>query len=332
MGLLLTPRRRAFLGPWPWIAIGIALLVGSPSIIGQINLGFPVLDQMEGLRQGQLARVTFGEFVLGQLLFQPVGFVLAAVGAVALLVHPALRTYRTLGWAALVAFVVFVILKGKSYYYGPMHPLLIAAGAIVVEQLTRPRLRRILLWTAATAATLYAPLAVPFGLPVVPPEPMARYARAVGITAAVRTNWGETLPLPQDYADMLGWREQVEAVAVVYHSLSPPAREGAVLYGNNYGEAGALDFYGRDLGLPPVISLAGSFFFFGPGERPGSPFILLGVEPNDLDPVTCESVELAARVQNPWGVPEEQNVPIVVCRSPSMTPRELWDAVGRGEH
>ncbi len=330
IGLLLTPYRRSFLGPWPWLAIGLALILGSPSIIGQITLGFPVLDQMEGLRQGQLARIGFGEFVFDQFLMQPAGFLLAIAGAVALLVHPALRPYRLLGWIAVAAFGIFVLLKGKSYYFGPIHPLLFAAGAVAIERTSRVRLRAALTWGAATGIMLWS-FAVPFGLPIVPPEPMARYSAAIGMTTAVRTNWGEYLPLPQDYADMLGWREQAAAVARVYRALPAAEQEQTVLYGGNYGEAGALDFYGPALGLPPVVSVAGSFFFFGPGERSGRILVLLGVEPEEIRTISCRSLELADRVTNPWGVPEEQDVPVVVCREPNMTLQELWDRAARGE-
>ena len=174
-------------------------------------------------------------------------------------------------------------------------------------------------------------IAIPFGLPIVPPDPMARYSAAIGITTAVRTNRGEYLPLPQDYADMLGWRAQAEAVARVYRALPAAEQEQTVLYGGNYGEAGALDLYGPGLARPPVVSLAGSFFFFGPGERPGYTLILLGVEPEEIRTISCSSLELADRVPNPWGVPEERDVPVVVCRGPSMTLQELWERAARGE-
>jgi hypothetical protein len=330
VALMLTPQRRAFLGPWPWIAAAIALVLGSPSVIGQITLGFPVLDQMAALRQGQLARVGFGEFVFDQVLMQPAGFLLAVAGAGALLLLPALRPHRVLGWIAVVTFATFVLMHGKSYYYGPMHPLLFASGAVALEHVWRPRLRAALVWSAMTLVVLWGGLAVPFGLPVVPPEPMARLAASIGVTTAVRTNWGEYLPLPQDYADMLGWREQAEAVARVYRGLTPAEQARTVLYGGNYGEAGALDFYGRELGLPPVISLAGSFYFFGPGTRPADTWIFLGVEPEQIDAVACESLELADRVANPWGVPEERDVPVVLCRGARLTPQELWERVRIG--
>jgi hypothetical protein len=323
IGLLLSRRRRAFLGPWPWIAAGLALLVGSPSIVGQIALEFPVLQQMEGLRQVQLARVTFGDYVMGQVLWGP-GFLLAAAGLIALLALPPLGRYRLLAWVTLAAFVLFVIAKGKSYYVGPIYPMLYAAGAVWIDRLSRQRVRSALAWTISILMIGYGLGTLPFGLPVVPPEPMARYAIATGITAGVTTNTGEILPLPQDYADMLGWKEQAEAVARVFHTLTPAERADAVLYGGNYGEAGALDLYGRRLGLPPVISLAGSFFNFGPGERSGRTVILLGVEPEELDDISCRSLEVAERVTNRWAVPEQQDVPVLVCREPSLTPQELW--------
>jgi len=329
IGLLLTPHRRAFLGPWPWFAIGIALVLGSPSVVGQFALGFPLVEQMTVLQESQLARVSLGEFIFDQFLWQPAGFLLAVGGAAALMLHPDLRRYRVLGCIALTAFAIFVLMKGKSYYFGPVHPLLFAAGAVALERLPHVRLRAVAVPVAAVAIALWAVGAVPFGLPVVPPEPMARFASAIGITTAVRTNRGEYLPLPQDYADMLGWREQAEAVSRVYRGLTPAEQATVVFFGRNYGQAGALDFYGRELGLPPVVSLAGSFYNFGPGERPGAVIIFLGVEIEDLDAGSCASLELADRVINPWGVPEERDVPILVCRNPSETLQEFWEREGR---
>ncbi len=52
--------------------------------------------------------------------------------------------------------------------------------------------------------------------------------------------------------------------------------------------------------------------------------ILLGVEPEELDDISCRSLEVAERVTNRWAVPEQQDVPVLVCREPSLTPQELW--------
>ena len=73
------------------------------------------------------------------------------------------------------------------------------------------------------------------------------------------------------------------------------------------------------------MSLAGSFVYFGPGERPGDIVVFLGVEPSDLHTYTCGSAEVVTRVRNPWGVDEEQDVPVMLCRDPVITLQQLWE-------
>jgi 4-amino-4-deoxy-L-arabinose transferase-like glycosyltransferase len=324
VGVLLTPRRRALLGPGPWIALVVALVVGSPSLIGQIALDWPLVDQIEPLRQGQLARVTWGEYLGEQPLMTGPAFLLAVAGAVALIGRGPLGRFRSVGLAAVATFLLLGVLRGKPYYAGPVYPMLFAAGAVWVERLSRARIRTAVTLTVGVAAAAYGIITIPLGLPILPPERMARYAAALGVTAVTQTNTGGQLPLPQDYADMLGWREKADAVAMVVASLAPEERGRAVLFGANYGQAGALDLYGRRLGLPPVVALAGSFFLFGPGDRPGDVIVFLGVEPDDLVSITCDSLETPARVTNPWGVEEERDVPVMVCRGPSKTLQEFW--------
>lgn len=324
VALLLTPRRRALLGPGPWIALGAALLVGSPSLIGQITLHFPLREQLAGLSGSQLARMTWGEYLVTQPLMLGPAILLAVGGAVAPFADPHLRAFRTPAIACVTTFLLLGFFHGKPYYAGPVYPALAAAGAAWLERFARPRLRRALAWGVATLAVLYVVAVFPLGLPVVPPAPMARYAARLGLTAATQTNQGGQLPLPQDYADMLGWREKADAVALAVASLTPAERAQAVLYGANYGQAGALDLYGRRLDLPPVVSLAGSFYLFGPGTRAGEVLVLLGIEPDDLGTMGCRSLEQRARVQNPWGVEEERDVAVLICRGPSTTLQELW--------
>ena len=330
IGLLLTARRKALLGPWPWVALGLALLIGSPSIVGQIQLGFPVFEQMSGLREGQLDRISLGEHLFEQAIWGP-QILLAAAGLVALLFSGSLKRYRLIGWIALAGLVLFAAAKGKSYYTGPIHPVLYGAGAAWLEQLARPRLRTVLGWGLGVAIVAWGTFVIPFGLPVVPPEPMSRYAAMTGITSGTKTNWGEQLELPQDYADMLGWEEKADAVASMLFVQEPSlVRHGAVLYGANYGQAGALDLYGRRLGLPPVVSLAGSWYFFGPGDHPANPVVLLGVEPEEIETLGCARVELATRVENRWAVPEERDVPITFCYDPPITLQRLWELEAEG--
>lgn len=325
-GLVLTGHRRRLATRGPWVALLVAVVIGSPSVIGQYALDWPVVAQMEQLQSGQLDHVTWGGFLGAQFLMVGPAVLLALAGLAAFLRGP-LDRYRLLGVACLATFLLLGVTHGKPYYVGPLYPALIAAGAVWVERLA-PRVRRVTAWSVGTASAAFGLAVLPIGLPILPAEQTARYAAALGIETATRTNWGTQLTLPQDFADMLGWREKAEAVARVVASLTPEERAKTVLYGNNYGQAGALDLYGRRLGLPAVISLAGSFYTFGPGSLPGEVIVFLGVAKDDLADLHCASLIEAGRVQNVWGVPEERDVPIVVCRAPKLTVQQVWRLEG----
>jgi hypothetical protein len=122
---------------------------------------------------------------------------------------------------------------------------------------------------------------------------------------------------------MLGWRERVEAVAHVFDSLPPEVRARTVIATENYGEAGAIDYYGPALGLPHAICSCGSYWFFGPGARPGDVVLTYGVDESDLRRVFGK-VEQVGRVDLPWSVPEERDAPILVGTEPVMPLGEVW--------
>ena len=340
VALLATPLRRDLLTPWPWIAVALALAIGSPSIVGQILLGFPLRDQMGALRDAQLARVGPAEFFGEQLLWGP-GTVLAFAGIIVLLVADRLRPFRVVGWTTAIAMLAFLALHGKAYYAGPLHPTLIAATMVVLVPPERSRSRaaprpgwrialqsrwRIaLVWTALAAIVAYGLVALPLGVPILRPVVMERYTTRLGLTAANETNRGEEGRLPQDYADMLGWEQQAQTVARVYADLPPEDRARVVIVGGNYGEAGALDFYGPRLGLPRAVFPAGSYWFFGPGDRPGEVAIVL-VQDEDLHELSryYASTKIAATLGHPYAVREESRVNVVVARDPRATLQEIW--------
>ena len=322
--ILLTPLRRSLLRPGPWIALIITFLIGAPSVAGQLQLHWPVLGQLADLRTEQLERVTPGAFIIGQLFWGP-AVIVGAAGAGWLLLSPAARPWRAVGWSAVLAFLLVVALHGKSYYVGPIYPALIAAGAVAIERLPRRAGLPLAILTAAMLL-INGIVTLPFGVPILTPPAMIRYGRTLGITAATTTNTGEVLDLPQDYADMLGWPELAQATAAVYRELPPADRAKAVIIGGNYGEAGALDLFGPRLGLPPVVSAAGSYWFFGPGTLPGDVAVVVGADSADLAPF-FRDLRLARTVTNPLGVPEERRVAIWVARAPRATLQQVWPSL-----
>jgi 4-amino-4-deoxy-L-arabinose transferase-like glycosyltransferase len=322
IALVATPMRRVFLTRWPWLSAGSAFLIGSPSFIGQIRLGWPLFDQMGDLRSAQLARVTPLEFILSQPMMG-LGFFVAIIGIAALLVVPEWRRYRVIGWTAVFAFLTLLLLKGKPYYLGPIYPVLFGAGAVILGAIKRHPWGAVTRWGAVVVIAGYALVTLPLGLPMLAPPAMERYLAWLNMEGATETNVGAQERLPQDYADMLNWREQVEEVARVYHALPTVDRERAVILASNYGEAGAIDFYGPRYDIPKARAFVGSYWFFGPGELPGDVTILHGFEEDDFADF-CGQHEAAGYVDHPYAVAEQRDLTIYICREPRETLQQLW--------
>lgn len=322
--MLATPWRRSLRTRWPWVAAGLALALGSPSIVGQIRLHFPVIGQLGDLQATQLTHVTWLSFVAEQpLLIGVVSFVVAIAGAVALVGTARFAQYRVAGLACVFAFVLLLLLHGKSYYAGPIYPTLLAAGAVVLEQVRRPVVGATLRVGALLLVVALGIVALPIGVPILSPEATAAYAARLGVGAAVRTNRGSMDRLPQDYADMLGWREQAQSLRAAYRSLTPGEQRQAVIVANNYGEAGAAEFYRERYDLPPVVSTAGSYWFFGPGDRPGKIVISIGESAEGMRRF-FDDVRPFVHLISPWSVSEERAVDVIISRHPKTTLQAIW--------
>lgn len=317
VAIMFSPLRRDLATRWPWLGALVALLLALPSLLGQVHYGWPFLAQMTALKAHQLGHFSPKDFVLGQFLMLGPGMLLWLVGLGGLLLAPRLRTWRPLGLLALTVFLLLLVGGGKDYYFGPVHPLLIAAAAVLLGAWFERGKRTVafaalLLFLVAGGAAL-----LPLGIPLLRYEAMARYAAALGLGRTTRTNYGTTLALPQDFADMTGWREQVEVVARVFHALPPEEQAVAAILGNNYGRTAAVALYGREFGLPYPVSRHGDFFFWGAGGKSGEVTIVIGGSAEEWREWFGEVTE-AARSSNRWGVDEEQDVPVFVCRRPRV--------------
>lgn len=340
VSLVATPLRKDLTTKWPWIAVLIATVIGHPSVTGQILLGWPVFKQFEDLKASQLSHVSPISFVTDQLGVGP-AFALMLIGMIWLLVNggrfgsagsdpPKNGTspdFRPVAVATATAFVILLLMRGKAYYIAPIYPILIAAGAAAIDAFSMrvsPKRPTKVLAVVAAIVALYGMIGLPFGLPLLAPVEMSAVSRQLG--QQQRNNQGVTIPLPQDYADMLGWEDLASRTARVWNALPPADTANAIVIGTNYGRAGALDLLGRELGLPPVISAAGSYWFFGPGTKTGAVAV---VPANNIqDPLKFYAqCQEGARTNNPWGVEEEKSVRIYVCRGPKASIQQVWPSL-----
>jgi 4-amino-4-deoxy-L-arabinose transferase-like glycosyltransferase len=321
--LLLTPNRKYFASRWLWLGGLIALAIFSPYIIWQIQHGWPMLEFYGTYAEGKTYPVSPLEFLGQQILtIHPNTLLLWLAGLYFYFFAAAGKRYRLLGWIYLVLFAVFLLQKAKFYFLSPAYPMLFAAGAVTIENFIQPRrwnwARPVFIAFLLIGGMIIAPLA----LPVLPVETFINYSRALGI-GEVKTERHRQGRLPQGYADMFGWEEMAAAVAKVYQSLPPEDQAKACISAGNYGEAGAIDFFGKKYNLPKAICGHNNYWHWGTRGCTGEVVIEVGGTLDGLKQI-FEEVELAEVFTNEYCMPYENNLPIHVCRRLKMPVEEAW--------
>lgn len=329
LGLLLTPQRSQLTRTEPWIAGMIALVVGLPGITGQIVNGWPLLTHIEHINATQLAHIGIGDFLLGQIeILHLLTFPVWITGLYYFMFHPAGKRYRLIALCYFVALLLFLSIGGKAYYLAPMYPVIIAGGAVLIESILGERRRFLKQSTILLILLLGGLYLLPIGVPLLHPEKLERYIEIAGLEEANKTNRGDYGRIPQDFADMIGWEEQVKEVARIYHNLTPVEQSKTVIIASNYGRAGAIDLFGRQYNLPKAVSYVSSYHAWGPGETSGEIALAVGVSRSLLEELYGQ-VEVKASVSHDFAVRGEQNVPIYVCKQPKVDLRIAWPELKR---
>jgi hypothetical protein len=326
VGLALTSHRRHLATPWPYAAGAIAFALFLPHVLWQVVNGWPTLEFMRNATGEKMVAVSVVDFVRAQFLVMgPGNALLYLPGMLFALLSPSVRAWRIFPVLFLaVAALLIGAGSSRANYLAVAYPPLFALGGMAWERWSAraPRLTRGALLALVTLLGL--PF-VPLALPILPVEQFIRYQAALGLQPSTeeRKSVG---PLPQHYADMFGWEELVIEVARASERLTPEERERAVVYGQNYGEAGAVDVLGRPRGLPPAISGHNNYWLWGPKGWDGAVMILIGGEPED-HARHFEQVERVGTWDHPYAMPYERDQGIYIARRLKGNPREVWQGV-----
>jgi hypothetical protein len=139
---------------------------------------------------------------------------------------------------------------------------------------------------------------------------------------------GVGAPLTQSLSDEFGWRDLEKKVAAILHGLSPEDQARAAILASNYGEAAAIDVYGREDGLPPALSGHNQYWLWGPRGRDGSLIIHVGGDPERWRRV-CGSIEDQGTFGNRYAMPYENDRAIFICRNPRQPLDRIWSRLKR---
>ncbi|MBI5564142.1 MAG: glycosyltransferase family 39 protein [Chloroflexi bacterium] len=315
VGVLFTQARRYLLSPWLWGGIVLALLIFLPNLIWQAQHDFISLDFLSTIHARDVSIGRTKDFLKEQLIFSAnvTTIPLWLAGLAYYFFARAGKAFRSIGWMFVVPGALLVFTQGRSYYLAAAYPMLLAAGAVVMENwvaalsIGRGRFIRASAFGAfAIGGAVFAAIALPI--------------------APIKSAWWNTVVnLQGEFKEEIGWPELVETVANIYAALPAEERAQTGILTGNYGEAGAINLYGPAYGLPEAISGVNSYWLRGYGDPPPQNLILLDMRPT----AAFEECQLVGHVTNRYGVPNEEtsHPSIYYCRQMHQSWPNYWEDV-----
>ena len=239
--ILLTEQRKVFGKKNLYIALVLALVIVLPNLFWQYRNNFPVIHHLKELSDTQLVNVDRLNFLKSQLLFFIGALFVIIAGLYALLFYKPYKKYTTFFWAIIFTLAVFIYLKAKDYYAIGLYPIYISFGSVFIADILKDGWKKYLQPVAiAIPLLLFIPI-FKVAFPNKSPEYIVQHAQPYKNFGLLRWEDGEDHALPQDFADMLGWKELASKVDSVCSKL--PNLDETLILCDNYGEAGAINYY-----------------------------------------------------------------------------------------
>jgi 4-amino-4-deoxy-L-arabinose transferase-like glycosyltransferase len=283
LGLLLTKYRTIFINKHFWYACLIGFLIFLPNLIWQYNASFPVIHHMKELQETQLQYINPLSFLSDQLLMNLPCFFIWITGLL-YTVFSKESKFRFIGLAYVFVIVLLLISHGKNYYALGAYPVLFAFGSVALEKYTAAK-RKILRYAFIIVPLVIGITFLPVALPLFPPQQLADvYVKLrTEKTGALKWEDLQNHPLPQDFSDMLGWEEMTQKVAKAYATLTDTEKQNTVIFCDNYGMAGAINYYAPKYHLPAAYSDNASFLYWIPSNINFTNIVLVTDDHHELE-------------------------------------------------
>lgn len=322
IALVFSPLRAMVFRKHFWIGMSVASIVVLPNVIWQVSHGFPVVRHMELLKSTQLVNVSTADFLKEQLLFFFGSIHVVIASLAGLWFYKPLKAYRFFAWSFAVTLCLFVFLSAKGYYAIGLYPIYIAFGVLVLEKRLIGKAGLILRGICVAIPVGGFVAIYPIAFPVSPPKVMEQRVKARPDLHLTRWEDGLDHDLPQDFADMLGWKELVQKVDSGLEKL--PASEHTIVLCDNYGQAGAINYYSKH--KTKAVTMNADYLYWFDLRQPVVNIILVQ-EASDDDPERkrernfFKSVEKIGNIANPYA--REKGTSIYLLREATIDVNEI---------
>lgn len=278
--LILTEHRKIFRNKHFYFSIAIAILIISPNLLWQYQHSFPVFHHLKTLSETQLVNVNRADFLKEQLLFFSGSLFILLAAFVSFLMYPPFKKFIVFGWAFIFTLLLFILLKAKGYYAIGLYPIYLAFGAVYLEQVLKKGWKRYLQPAAVLVIILAFGFLLKIAFPMSTPEVTHRDGQLLKEIGLLRWEDGKDHSLPQDYADMLGWSELAHKTDSVFNSI--PGKENTLVLCDNYGQAGAINYYSKYKNIG-AVSMNADYINWFPLDSKEIKNVILVKDIDDLD-------------------------------------------------
>ncbi len=300
--IMLTEHRKIFISKTFYFSTIATILLISPNLVWQYHNDFPVIHHMKTLSATQLVNVNRVDFLKEQLLFFLGSLFVIIAAIIALVRFPPFKKYRVFGWSIIFTLSIFVYFKAKGYYAIGIYPVYLAFGAVYLEHLFQVGWKRYL---KPVAILFIFVVFIPFykiAFPVPSPEYTQQNSGQLKSLGLLRWEDGRDHQLPQDYADMLGWSELAQKTDSAFNSL--PDKEHTLVLCDNYGQAGAINYYSTYKNMR-AVSMNADYINWFPLEKMEIKNVILIKDATDDDVERTRekklfrSVYVSGRIEHP---------------------------------
>lgn len=277
----------------------LVLLIISPNVYWQYEHNWPLLHHMAELKETQLVNVNRGDFIKEQLLFFIGSFFVIPAALVSFLFYIPFKKYRVFFVSFFIILGIFIGLRAKGYYALGLYPVYMGFGSVYLEELLQTGKKRFLKPVLIILPILlFIPIAT-VAFPIFSPKETAEITKEY--KGAAKWEDGKEHSMPQDFADMLGWKAITKLTDKAYNEVA--ATGNTLVLCDNYGQAGAINYYTSIPGLQAFTMNADYVNWIDLSKKYTN--VILIQEANDDDPERkkeqplFESVRLFGHLNNP---------------------------------
>jgi len=278
--LLITSHRKIFLNKQLYLSLLVALIIVSPNLIWQYKNDFPVFHHLKTLAETQLVNVNRFDFLKEQFLFFLGALFVLILAFISFFRYAPFRKYQIFFWSYIFTIAIFIFFKAKGYYAIGLYPILLGFGSVYLEKLLmKGWLRYIRFPVVLFPILIMLPLLIVV-LPVLSPDEIVDNNDRFKQIGLLRWEDGKDHALPQDFADMLGWSELANIIDLAFDSILD--KENTLILCDNYGEAGAINFYSNQK-HSQAVSMNADYINWFPLDKMEIKNVILVKEDTDLD-------------------------------------------------